>query len=112
MNKTELLKALKEVCNGCPLFEDREKGDLDELTDKPVTIEDYFKLSGDSGDYFAVTFKECSGKFFLSGGALTTILRDYGENGALIDLNVTLKAKVRTANKRDFRPCQINDFVR
>lgn len=104
MNK-EILNKMKDQFNGCPLFIDREKGDLDDLIGKKVVIESYYKLTGEGGEYYALAFKGYDDKFYLSGGAITELLRDYGD--AAKEVEILIMEKVKTKNKRDYRPIRI-----
>ena len=102
MDRKELEKMLKEDFNGCPLFEGRSKGDLNDLTGNVVTINEYFPLS----DYHAVVFEEEPDKVYLSGGALKKLLAEY-ENEDLRGLRVKILPMVKTNSKRDFRPIEV-----
>lgn len=106
MKNKDLLKALKEEFNGCPLFEGRTKESMDALTDKVVTIDTYFAMS----DYHAVVFKEFPSNVFLSGGGLKTLLNKYGANEALVGLQIKVLPMIKTADRHDFRPIEIVDF--
>lgn len=103
--KKDVLERMKEQFNGCPLFIDRDKGDLDELVGKKVEIETYYKLSGENGDYYAIAFKGYDDKFFLSGGAITELIRDYGDDAK--DVEFLVMDKVKTKNRREYRPIRI-----
>lgn len=102
MDKRELEKLLKDEFNGCPLFEGRTKGDLNELKDKVVTIKEYFPLS----DYHAVVFEEEPEKVYLSGGGLKKLLSKY-ENEDLSGLKIKLLPMIKTNSKRDYRPIEV-----
>lgn len=104
MNK-EILAKMKEQFNGCPLFIDREKGDLDELVGKKVVIESYYKLTGDNGEYFALAFKGYDDKFYLSGGAITELLSTYGDVAK--EVEILIMEKIKTKSKREYRPIRI-----
>ena len=103
--KKDVLAKMKEQFNGCPLFVDREKGDLDELVGKKVFIETFYKLTGETGDYYAIAFKGIDDKFYLSGGAITELISDYGEDAK--EAEILIKEKVKTKNRRDYRPIRI-----
>ena len=101
----EILTKMKEQFNGCPLFIDREKGDLDELVGKKVVIESYYKLTGDNGEYFALAFKGYDDKFYLSGGAITELLSTYGDDAK--EVEILIMEKIKTKSKREYRPIRI-----
>ena len=103
--KKEVLTRMKERFNGCPLFIDREKGDLDELVGKKVAIESYYKLTGENGDYYALSFKGYEEKFYLSGGALTDLINEFGDDAK--EAEILIMEKVKTKNRREFRPIRI-----
>lgn len=104
MNK-DIINKMKEQFNGCPLFIDREKGDLDELVGKKVVIESYYKLTGENGDYYALAFKGFDDKFYLSGGALTELINGYGDEAKCVE--ILIKEKIKTKSKREYRPINI-----
>lgn len=101
----EVLAKMQERFNGCPLFIDRDKGDLDELIGTKVQIESYYKLTGENGDYYALAFKGHDDKFYLSGGAITELINDFGEDAK--DCQILIKEKVKTKGKREYRPINI-----
>ena len=103
--KKEVLARMQERFNGCPLFIDREKGDLDELIGKKVVIESYYKLTGENGDYYAVSFKGYEEKFYLSGGALTDLINEFGDDAK--EVEILIMEKVKTKNRREFRPIRV-----
>lgn len=104
MKKAEILKKMQDQFNGCPLFETREKQQLDALEDQTVTLEQYFKLA----DYYAITFEEFPDAVFLSGGAITDLISTYGEDA--IGVQFTVLPMVKTNAKHDFRPIRIEGF--
>lgn len=96
------IKQMKEEFNGCPLFEDREKGSLDELTDLEITIDDLFPLN----DYHCVVFSEIPDKFFLTGGALKDLCNNYPPEFVKGRV-VKLLPMVKTKRKKEFRPIKV-----
>ena len=114
--KTTFRNNAKAKANGCPLMDGRNKGNADDYVDERLTIEDAFKMNGDGGAYYVVTFKELDALFFMSGGKLTEILDEAYEtaqtNGVSIadvagGLEIAFGAKVKTKNGRDFRPVHV-----
>lgn len=98
----EILQQMKEQFNGCPLFEDREKGSLDDIVDKELTIEDIYPLQ----DYHAIVFEELPDNFYLTGGALKDLCNEYAPEfvkGRVIKI----KPLVKTKKRRDFRPIEV-----
>lgn len=102
MRKEDLIKKLKDEYNGCPLFENRKKGEIGIYVGKPITIKDYFRMS----DYHAVIFEEDNEHFFFSGGSLKSMLDKYGEED-LRGIQIIPKEMIRTASKRDYRPFEV-----
>lgn len=103
--KKEILAKMQERFNGCPLFIDRDKAELDELIGKKVVIEQYYKLTGENGDYYAIAFKGYDDKFFLSGGALTDLITEFGDDAK--EVEILIMEKVKTKNRREFRPIRV-----
>lgn len=103
--KKDVLARMQERFNGCPLFIDRDKGDLDELVGQKVIIDTYYKLTGENGDYYAIGFKGMDDKFYLSGGALTDLITEFGDDAK--EVEILIMEKVKTKNRREFRPIRI-----
>lgn len=98
----KIIAQMKEQFNGCPLFEGREKGKLEDLENQVVIIEDIFQLN----DYHAIVFRGIENTFFLTGGALKDLCNDYPPE-AVIGREIKILPLVKTKSKRDFRPIQI-----
>lgn len=98
----DMLKKMQEQFNGCPLFADREKGSLDDITDKELTIEDIYPLQ----DYHAIVFEELPDNFYLTGGALKDLCNEY-EPEFVIGRLIKIKPLVKTKKRRDFRPIEV-----
>jgi hypothetical protein len=101
MNKKNIVEQMMKEFNGCPLFEGREKGSLDELTGLEVTIADFYNLA----DYHAVIFEESPEKVYLSGGGLKKLLTKYGEDA--IGVKIVIEEMIKTAKKNDYRPIRV-----
>lgn len=93
---------MKSDYNGCPLFEDREKGSLDDLTGKEMTIKDLFPLN----DYHCVVFEEDDAHFYLTGGALKDLCNNYPPK-FVIGRVIELQPMVKTRRKKEFRPLKV-----
>ena len=98
------LKEMQERFNGGPLFEGREKGSLDDLTGKELTIEEIYPLS----DYHCIVFEECPDYFYLTGGALKDLCNEYPPE-EVRGTRIMLQELVKTRSRRDFRPIKILD---
>lgn len=97
-----LKQRLAERFNGCPFMQEREKGSLDDITGIELTIEDIYALA----DYHAIIFEEVPEKFFLTGGALKNLCNEF-ERDEVLGLVIKLGEKIKTQNKRDFRPMEV-----
>lgn len=107
MDRFTVLQEMQDRFNGCPLFNEREKGDWDAVVDMILTVEDIFPLT----DYHVVTFKEIEDKFFLTGGAMKELCNNY-ERKYVLDLIVKPLAKVRTKSNRDYRPIEVLGYAK
>ncbi len=103
--KKDILAKMQEDFNGCPLFIDREKGDLDNLIGQKVVIESFYELTGENGKYYAVAFVGDEDNFYLSGGALTTLIEKYGDDAK--EVEILIMEKIKTKSRRDFRPIRV-----
>ena len=118
-NKENWLKKTKEQYNGCPLFNGREKGDMDELTGKVVTLKEAYPYKSNDGDYHAFTVEEMPDKVYLSGGALKNLLNEAKESGDvdfLCEHGLQFKplpmVEVKSQRGRTFRPIEVIGFAR
>jgi hypothetical protein len=105
MTKEQIVKAMKDRHNGCPLFDGREKGSLDDLTNSVVTIEDIFKLSGDDGDYHAITFVEDKEHTYLTAGGLKSMCDEFGEH--VVGVKIEILPMIKTKANRTYRPIKV-----
>lgn len=101
----DLQKAIAEMqdeFNGCPLFESREKGSLDELTGNQLHIEDIYPIQ----DYHCIIFEEIPDKYFLTGGALKDLCNNY-QPEFVVGRCIEMMPLVKTKSRRDFRPIKV-----
>ena len=105
--REEILKALKEMNNGCPLMDGREKGDFDELENETVTIDEVFPLDG----YYCVTLKDDKEHFYLTSMSVTKAI-DFILSAGETPEGLTFKVleKVKTKNKNTYRPIEIISY--
>ena len=96
-------KKMKEMFNGCPLFEGREKGSLDELTGKEISIMEYFRLA----DYHAVVFNEYPDRVYLSCASLDKLITEFADDCK--NVKIKFLTPIKTADKHDYRPLNIVD---
>lgn len=99
----EAIKKMKEMFNGCPLFEGREKGNLDELTEKEISIMEYYRLS----NYHAVVFNEYPERVYLSCSSLDKLITTFPEDCKAV--KIKFSTPIKTADKHDYRPLTIID---
>ena len=99
----ETIKKMKEIFNGCPLFEGREKGSLDELTGKKISIMEYYRLA----NYHAVVFNEYPDRVYLSCSSLDKFITEFPEDCK--NVNITFTTPIQTADRHTYRPLSIVD---
>ena len=105
--REEILKTLKDMNNGCPLMEGREKGDFDELENKTVTIDEAFPLDG----YYCVTLKGDNEHFYLTSMSITKSIDFILSAGESPDgLTFKVLEKVMTKNENIYRPIEIISY--
>lgn len=90
----ETIKKAKEILNGCPLMNGREKCDWADIEGSVVNIEEYFKIK----DYYCITLVDIEDKYFLTGQALTELIEAVGENVTILDIEVGEKVKTKSNN--------------
>ena len=72
MLKVELFNKIKEIGNtGIALAKGREKGDIQEILDEVVTVNNYEFGKGEQGDYVVFTIKENDTEFFFGSSVVT-----------------------------------------
>lgn len=107
----EFMKQLKEEFNGCPLFEGREKTDIENYVGKVLTLNEAFEMSdGEGGHYYAYTICEDDKVVLLSGGAVTKLL-DMCKDGEFEPTGIKFEVceMTKTKKNRDYRPIRIVD---
>lgn len=109
MNREEMLKAMKEMCNGFAIAEGREKADTVVIAGHDVTLQEWQKMKDKDKEYYAVVFKEYPKNFFFSGQKLTELIDTYGENCE--NLIIRHEDKVRTKSNRDFTPITVVGYA-
>lgn len=98
----DMLAKMQEQFNGCPLFEGREKGSLDDLENIELTIDQIYPLQ----DYHCIVFKEKPENFYLTGGALKDLCNDY-EPRFVLGRVIIIQPMVTTKSRRNFRPIKV-----
>lgn len=96
------IEQMKDEFNGCPLFNGREKGSLDELEGSQLHIEDLYPIQ----DYHCVVFEEIKDKFYLTGGALKDLCNNYPPE-FVAGRCIEIQPMVETKSRRNFRPIKV-----
>ena len=105
-DRAEILKAMKEMCNGLVIAEGREKALIETIVGNHVTIEDFMKVPvGKDKHYYAIIFKEDTEHFYFSGSKLTELIDTFGDN--CYNLIICHEPSVVTKNKHDFTPITV-----
>lgn len=105
MNLKDFTKKLSEG-NSISFMEGRTKGDLEEITNKNVTLSDFAFLKNDEGEYAVFIVKEIPDTFYFGGLVITENLRRLEEEGfkAEIEKNglpVCVKTR-KSKNKKNY----------
>lgn len=109
MNREEMLRAMKEMCNGLAIAEGREKADTTVLAGQDVTLQEWQKMNDKDKEYYAVVFEEYPKNFFFSGQKLTELINTFGESCE--NLIIRHEDKVRTKSNRDFTPITVVGYA-
>ena len=113
LNFNELIKKAQSVTNtGLLIMEGRETGEIDDIIDEVVIVDNYQFGEGKEGKYVAFTIKGNDTEFFFGGSVVTdnfTKLNDVlneEEREQLLEqgLEVTF-SKRRSNNKRTYTMC-------
>lgn len=105
LNK-DFVEQLKQEFNS-EIYPDREKGNLDDLTEKEVTISEFKTLESTDGEYQAVIFEEDTEHFYLSGGGLKKLLSQYGNDVIGLKIKLMPVVAVKSDRRKTYRPIQI-----
>lgn len=98
----EVLGQMKDEFNGCPLFEGREKGALDDIEGKELHIAEIFPIQ----DYHCVVFEELPDTYYLTGGALKDLCNNYPPK-FVVGRCVLIQPLVDTKSRRKYRPIKV-----
>lgn len=112
-NLNELIAKAKEITlSGLPFMEGRNKGEMDNLIDKIVTITDYGFMNDDGKEYACFICDEYPDFFFFGGGVLTDSLQKLddvltdNEVAELLQNGIpTYFEKKKSKNKREYTKC-------
>lgn len=97
-----VIAKMKDDFNGCPYFDGRERGQLDDIAGKRLTIEDIYPMN----DYHAIIFEELPDTVYLTGGALKDLCNEY-ERKYVVGRVIEIGELVKTKKGRQFRPIKI-----
>lgn len=113
MTREEILKKARENCNGCTLFENREKVGLEFLEEKDFQIDNYYFLNSDNNGYYAFTIVNDNEHVFLSNKAITDFISETLEELREIEqdalVTISLGKAIKLKSGRTFRPIKILD---
>lgn len=107
MDRKTLKDRVKELGNSLPLMENREKGSIDNLIGKEVTIIDYGFMKDEHDDeYVAFITKEDNSNFYFGGSVLTQDMKEldaegYSDEIKSFGLPIKLEKKM-SKNKREY----------
>jgi len=111
-------RAKAKANKGCPLLDNRESMEWDEVESEILTLDEAYPLSGAKGDYYCVSVVEYPEHFFFSGKALNDILDEAADiasedgiplNDVIKDVKIHVGEKRRTKNGNKFRVIEICD---
>lgn len=116
--KERFKKAVMTKQEGCPLFEGREKAEIEEIVGEKVHLEDAYPLEGEKGLYFCFTLTEYPDVFFFSCKAITNILKEASKiaseealsiNQVIDGYCIIIQDKVKTKSGNRFYPVELLD---
>ena len=97
-----ILQEMQKDFNGCPLFDEREKGSLNDLEGRELHIADLYPLD----DYHCIIFEEIPDYYFLTGGALKDLCNKYDPK-FVIGRCIRIEPMIKTKSRRAFRPIKV-----
>ena len=103
MDLKDFTKKLTEK-NSILFMEGRTKGDLAEIVDKNVTVNNFAFLKNEEGEYSVFTVKEIPDSFYFGGMVITEHLKElevYREEIEKEGLPICIKAK-KSKNKKNY----------
>lgn len=76
-----LMAAAQEISGQVKLLDGREKGEMNDILNIPVTVDDYDFMNGSDGRYAVFTIKERPDQFFFGGSIFTTRITELDDKG-------------------------------
>ena len=95
------------VLGGCPLIEDREKLNFDNMIGEIITVENFAKVQTKKDEAYAITFVEYPTSYAWAGGCLKKFIETYGED--FKGTRLVVGEKVKTSNNNDYRTFDVAD---
>lgn len=111
--RSDLFKKVQGITNkGLPIMEGRESGDISEILNDNVVVDNYQFGEGKDGKYVAFTIEGNDTEFYFGGSVVTdtflTLDNMLTEEEKIELLNegiTTLFEKLRSENKRNYIKC-------
>lgn len=93
------------VMGGCPLIDEREKIDFDDIIGEHITVKEFARVQTKTDIAYAITFEEYPKMYAWCGGCLKKLIETYGEDfkGTVLIVG----EKVKTSNNNTYRVFEI-----
>lgn len=91
---------------GIPFMENRDKGDMHDLINKTVHIEDFGFIRNDEGDYGVIIVKEDKDNFYFCNAVITDMLHTVDNDGMrdeLVKQNVVFSMATSKKGREYFK---------
>lgn len=111
--RTELFKKVQSVTNkGLEIMEGRDTGDINEILDENVVVDNYQFGKSTDGEYVAFTIRDNDTEFYFGGSVVTEAFKNLDavlteeEKIELMTSGLLVKfSKVKSENKRTYTKC-------
>ena len=85
---------------GIPFMDNRDKGDMHDILDKPLHIEDFGFIQGDEGEYAVIALKEEPDTFYFCNSVITEMLQQVDKDDMRDELpKQVIKFELATSKK-------------
>ena len=85
---------------GIPFMDNRDKGDMHDILDKPLHIEDFGFIQGDEGEYAVIAIKEEPEMFYFCNSVITEMLQQVDKDDMRDELpKQVIKFELATSKK-------------
>lgn len=99
---------------GIPFMDGKTKGDLSDIVNQPLHIDDFGFINGANGEYAVVHFAEKRDMFYFGNAILTEMLQEVRKDGKekeLADIIICFDKRTAKETKREYMGFDLFDSM-